>query len=149
MDVTNTTNTFTETPNVVGTWEFRVVIQSGTCSVTNSSSLFIQVQASSAGAVTGGSSPICLGSSTGIMTLAGHTGAVTNWQSSFNGGVWTDIVPFNTTASDTETPAIAGSWSYRAVTNSGTTLYSAPTTIVVNPATVGGTVDGWYNHLFR
>jgi PKD repeat protein len=138
-DIASTSTTYSEIPNVVGIWEYQAVVQNGTCSVVNSASVFIEVLTSNAGAVTGGNTPICLGTSTGILTLGGYTGTIVKWQKRVNGGTWIDIT--NTSATYSETPSSAGSWEYIAVVNSGTIMNSAPTTIVVNPTTVGGTVN--------
>ncbi len=129
-DIVNTTTTLTDSPNVTGTWEYRAVIQSGSCPVAYSSSSFVDVAPSNAGAVTGGSSPVCLGSSTGTMTLSGYTGTIVKWQKRVDAGLWTDIV--NTTATYSEIPSSAGTWEYRAVVNNVTDMASAPTTIIVN-----------------
>jgi hypothetical protein len=140
-EIANTLTTYSETPNAVGIWEYRAVVQSGSCGPTNSASINIEVLASNAGAVTGGSSPICLGSSTGTMTLSGNTGTIVKWQKRVDAAsIWTDIV--NTETTYVETPSNAGTWEYRAVTNSGTDLYSAPSTIFVYPISIGGTVSG-------
>ena len=140
VDVINTTSTFADSPNAVGTWEFRAVVQSGTCSVSNSASLFITVNTSSEGAVTGGTTPICLGSSTTTMTLAGYTGSIVKWQKHVDGGSWIDIN--NTTTTYSEIPATAGTWEYRVIVHNISDLPSAPASIVVNPVSVGGTVTG-------
>ncbi len=140
-DISNTALTYSETPNAVGTWLYRAVVQSGACSVAYSATVSVQVLASSSGAVTGGNSPICLGTATGTMTLGNYTGTIVKWQKSSDGGtIWTDIA--NTTTTYSETPLTAGTWLYRGVVNNGSDLYSAPATIIVNPVSVGGTVSG-------
>ena len=101
------------------------------CSIAYSSSAFVTVSASSAGAVTGGTTPICLGTSTGTMTFSGYTGTIVKWQKQVNAGGYIDIVNITTTYS--EIPASAGTWDYRAVVNNGVDMFSAPTTIIVNP----------------
>ena len=75
------------------------------------------------------------------MTLSGNTGTIVKWQKRVDAAsIWTDIA--NTGTTYVETPSSAGTWEYRAVTNSGTDLYSAPAAIFVDPASVGGTVSG-------
>ena len=100
----------------------------------------ITVLASNAGAVTGGTSPICLGSSTGTMTLSGYTGTIVKWQKRVNAGAWTDIA--NTAATYSETPASAGTWEYVGVVQNATLMTSLQTIIDVSPLSVGGTVTG-------
>lgn len=139
--IASTSNPFSEIPSAVGFWDYRAVVQSGNCSEAYSNSVQIEVLASSGGSVSGGSSPICLGSSTGTMTLSGYTGTIIRWQKSNNGGtIWTNITNTNTTYS--ETPVTAGTWLYRVELFTTVTVYSAPQTIVVNPTTVAGTVSG-------
>ncbi|PKP04728.1 MAG: hypothetical protein CVU11_04040, partial [Bacteroidetes bacterium HGW-Bacteroidetes-6] len=143
-DIVNTTATYSETPGTAGTWLYRAVVQSGVCSTSNSASFSVTVDPTTvAGSVSGSSPNICLGSSTGTLTLSGYTGAIVKWQKSDNGGsTWTDIT--NTAATYSETPGTAGTWLYRAVVQSGlcTTLNSASYSIVVAPASVGGSVSG-------
>ena len=140
-DIANTAATYNEIPNLTGIWEYRAVVGSGSCSPVNSSSVTVEVLASSAGAVTATISTLCLGGSTGVMTLSGYTGTIVKWQKRVDGSLtWTDIA--NTTTQYTETPSSAGVWEYRGVTNSGSDLYSAPASITVDPVTVGGTIAG-------
>ncbi|MBU0488210.1 MAG: hypothetical protein KKD31_09715, partial [Bacteroidetes bacterium] len=85
------------------------------------------------GTVSGGTTPICNGGSTGTMTLSGHTGSIVKWQKRVNAGGWTDIT--NTTTTYSETPSSAGTWEYRAVIQNGPcgSANSAARTIIVNP----------------
>ncbi|MHC1707866.1 MAG: beta strand repeat-containing protein, partial [Bacteroidales bacterium] len=97
------------------------------------------------GSVTGGTTPICLGNSTGTMTLSGHTGSVVKWQKRVNSGVWTDISNTNLTYS--ETPSSVGTWDYMAVVQNSvcSQANSNPVSIVVNtvpaqPSTITGSI---------
>ncbi len=140
IDIVNNSATYSEIPNAIGLWEYRAVVQSGSCLVANSASVIIEVLASNAGAVTGGLTSICLGSSTGTLTLGSYVGTIVKWQKRLNSGTWVDIS--NITTIYAETPLSAGTWEYRAVVNSGTDLYSAPMVIIVNSTSVGGSVTG-------
>jgi hypothetical protein len=140
IDEANTASSYSDIPNAVGTWEYHVAVQSGNCPEAYSTSTYVVVQASNAGAVTGGNSPICLGTSTGTMTLGSYTGTIVKWQKSVNAGIWSDIA--NTTTTYSETPATAGKWEYRAVVHNSTDLFSAPASVVVDATTVGGAVTG-------
>ncbi|MBV5323109.1 MAG: hypothetical protein JZU60_04660, partial [Ilumatobacteraceae bacterium] len=93
------------------------------------------------GSITG-TSTIVYGSSTGTMTLSGHTGGstVVKWQKSLDKGSWADIT--NTTTTCSEIPTAPGTWQYRAqVTSSTCTAFSEPFSIVVTKKelTIGGT----------
>ncbi len=72
-------------------------------------------EAAVGGTVTGGGT-IDLGDPIPTLTLSGHTGDIDRWQKSLEGGGWTDIAHTSTTFS--ETPSVAGTWSYRAVLTS-------------------------------
>lgn len=65
------------------------------------------------GNVTGTSTNICEGESTGTLTLSGQTGSVLQWQKRLNGGSWLDIIHTATTYS--EVPSSSGLWEYRAL----------------------------------
>ncbi len=142
-NVNNTTTTYTYTPGSVGTWEFRALVQSGSCSQAYSSVLQVVVDPTSVGGTTsGGNSPICINSPTGNILLSGYTGNVVRWQWRRNGGGWNNIA--NTTTILNYTPTNSGTYDFRAEIKSGScpSVYSSLTTIVVNPATVGGSVGG-------
>ena len=91
-DIANTTTHLDDTPASSGIWMYRAVIQSGACDVAYSSTCTITVNpASVGGSITGGTSSICSGNATGLMTLSGHSGTVVNWQKRINSGSWTNI----------------------------------------------------------
>ncbi len=142
-NVANTTATYTFTPGAVGTWEFRALVQSGSCSQVYSSAFQVVVDPTSVGGTTsGGTSPICINTPTGNITLSGHTGNVVRWQWRRNAGSWNNIA--NTTTTLNYTPTNSGTYDFRAEVRSGScpSVYSTLTTIVVNPVSVGGSVTG-------
>ena len=91
---------------------------------------------SAGGTLTGGTSPITYGGSTGNISLSGHTGTVVNWQKMVGSGSWADIT--NTTTTFTESPASTGTWQYRAQVKSGAcpTVFSNSSSISVLPKTL-------------
>ncbi len=94
-----------------------------------------------AGTVAGGTT-ICSGSTSALLTLSGHTGTVTKWQSSVSPfSTWTDIV---NTATTYTSGALTATTQFRAVVQSGScaSANSAVTTVTVDPTTVAGTVAG-------
>ncbi|PLW93071.1 MAG: hypothetical protein C0592_07530, partial [Marinilabiliales bacterium] len=143
-DIANTADTYSETPASAGTWLYRAVVQSGTCSEDFSASHSVTVYPVSVGGTLSGTfTQICVGDPTGTMTLTGYTGTINKWQVSTDGGsTWTDIA--NTTATYSETPVGAGTYDYRVEVQSGSCppSYSNNYNIVVNPTSVGGTVTG-------
>ena len=142
-DVVNSTNIYNDIEIQAGLWEYQAVVQSGSCPAANSNIVAITLLPSNAGAITGGTSPLCFGSSTGTMTLSGYTGTVVKWQKHLIGGAWSDIA--NTAATYSEIPSSAGTWEYRAVVHNSADMTSATATIVVDATTVGGTVTGGTN----
>jgi len=94
------------------------------------------------GTITGGSTPICLGSSTGVMTLSGHSGNVIRWEVDRNGLGFNPIA--NTTTTHSETPALAGTYTYQAVLGNGVCaqVFSATRVIVVNARPTSATLNG-------
>ncbi len=143
-DIVHTDPVYSTTPSSSGTWLYRGVVKSGECASDNSTPVSIEVNPNTvAGAVSGGTSPICIGSSTGTLTLSGHTGDILNWQKSSDGGsTWTDIS--HTSATYSEIPSSSGTWSYRAVVQSGacSSLPSTSVDIDVDPTSVAGSISG-------
>lgn len=141
-DITNTSTTYTSANlNTPGTYWYRAVVQSPGCNVQFSNHTVVIVNPSSdGGSINGGSSPLCIGSSTGTMTLTGYTGTIERWEKRLDSGTWITIS--NTSNTYSEIPSSAGTWEYRAVVKSGVCpeTYSGIKTIIVNQASVGGSV---------
>ena len=95
------------------------------------------------GTLGGGTSPLCLGSATGTMTLIGYTGTIVQWERQVNSGGWSNINNGGN-ATLSEIPWSSGVWQYRvAVQNGSCSLaYSSIVSITVNPTTVGGWISG-------
>ncbi|QEC66767.1 T9SS type A sorting domain-containing protein [Panacibacter ginsenosidivorans] len=137
--ITNTTTTQSYT-NIIQTTQFRAVVQSGACSITNSSSATITANPVSIGGAVSGTATVCSGSNSGTLTLSGQTGNVVRWESSVNSGTtWTTIA--NTTTSQSYTN-LTQTTQYRAIVQSGvcSIANSSSVIITVNPVSVGGTL---------
>ncbi|HEV7346676.1 Ig-like domain-containing protein, partial [Telluribacter sp.] len=140
-DIANTTTSYTAT-NQTQTTQYRALVQSGSCSVATSSVATVTISPASVGGAIAGSTTVCTGTNSTTLTLSGHTGSITKWQSSTNNGTtWTDIA--NTTTSYTATN-LTQSTQYRAVVQSGScsAVNSATATVTVSPASVGGAIAG-------
>jgi|GEM_PF-6509184 len=140
-DIPNTALTYTSGA-LTQTTQFRAVVQSGVCSTANSSATTVTVDPTSVGGSVIGGTTICSGSTSGLLTLSGHTGTVVKWQSSvapFSN--WTDIP---NTALTYTSGALTQTTQFRAVVQSGvcSTANSSATTVTVDPTSVGGTVAG-------
>lgn len=136
-------NTATENyTNVVTTTMYAVIVQSGVCVSDTSSIATITVDPPTVGGTTATSATVCAGNNSGVITLSGHTGSIVNWNTSTDGGVtWTTISNTTTTQSYSN---ITSTTFYRVTVKSGVcnSDTSTSTIITVNPAVIGGTVNG-------
>lgn len=141
-----TTATFTPPSATAATNYYYVVVANSGCTSVKSASTtsaYIVSPLSVGGNVTG-STTACSGTNSTTLTLSGHTGSVTKWQSSsvsnFSSGV-TDIV--NSTTSLTVTNLSTTTY-YRAVLTSGACAdaNSSIATIAVDLSSVGGILSG-------
>jgi len=82
-----------------------------------SAPLLIEIFPAAVPGVVTGDSSICLGQSTGTLTLSNYTGSILKWQKSYNGGNWVDIAAY--TDSYSEIPVSSGLWTYRAMVKRG------------------------------
>ncbi|MEP4533759.1 MAG: Ig-like domain-containing protein, partial [Cyclobacteriaceae bacterium] len=142
-DIANTTTSLTAT-NLTATTYYRAVVQSGVCATANSATGTVTVDPASVGGSIAGSATVCTGTNSTTLTLSGHTGSVTKWQSSTSSDFSTALTDIaNTTTSLTATNLTATTY-YRAVVQSGVcaTANSATGTVTVDPASVGGSIAG-------
>ena len=127
-----------DTGNLTATTQFRAKVQSGGCTVLDSSAATVTVNpVSVGGSATPTDTTLCSGSSTTI-TLSGQTGAILRWETSLDGSTWTTNA---TTANPLNTGNLTATKHFRAVVQSGlcSPATSAEAVVTVNPATVGGT----------
>ncbi len=118
--------------------------QSGTTFVSgcNTATLNLTILPASVGGTVAGGTTICTGSTSALLTLSGHSGTITKWQSAVSPfSTWTDI---ENTATTFTSGALTATTQFRAVVQSGSCAVanSEVTTVTVNPTTVGGTVTG-------
>jgi len=127
--------------NLLQTRQYRVQVASGSCASAFSSTGTVSVNALSVGGTTSPAAlTVCIGSNSGNVTLAGHTGSVLRWQYSTDGGtVWTNIANATTTNAYTN---LVTSTMYRAVVQSGVCAVSnsSAATISTASSTVAGNV---------
>ena len=139
--IANTSTTYTSGA-LTQTTKFRAVVQSGVCSEANSADTTVTVDpASVGGSVTGGTT-ICEGSTSGTLTLSGHTGSVVRWERSISPFSSWSVVPHTSTTYTSG--SLSQTTKFRAVVQSGvcSEANSADTTVTVDPASVGGSVTG-------
>jgi len=141
QNISNTTNTYNENLTTAGTYEFRVLVQNGTCASAYSNLVTITVdEATVGGTLTSANTEVCINSNSGVMTLSGNVGNIVRWEKRVNGGVWQNIS--NTTNTYNENLTTAGTYDFRVLVQSGAcaSAYSNVVTIAVDEATVGGTL---------
>ncbi len=117
VNIFETTPTYSETPLSSGDWEYRALVQSGGCDSAFSAAVTVTVNETTVGGAVTGGGVISPGSSTGILTLSGHTGDVVRWQRKQDSGAWIDISHTGTTYS--ETISIEATYYFRAVVRNG------------------------------
>jgi Fungalysin metallopeptidase (M36)/Fungalysin/Thermolysin Propeptide Motif len=138
--IANTTTTLAYT-NLTQTTQYRAVVQTGTCDPANSSVATITVTNTSVAGMITGSTSVCSTANTGTLTLTGHTGSITGWQSSTDNFA-TNTPIANTTASLTYTN-LTQTTQYRAIVQNGTCDASNSTTAVITVSTLSaGSVTG-------
>ena len=147
---TTVSYTFTTTANlsVPGVYTFTAYSTLATDINTTNDAFIGYVVTSTApsvgGTVSGGTN-VCTGSNAGVLTLAGHTGSVTNWEYSVDGGTtWISISNTTTTQSYFNLTVVT---LYRAQVQNGTCAAATSTSasMTIDPPTVGGTVSGTAN----
>lgn len=120
--------------NLIATTQYKALVQNGAaCSIDTSAAAIITVDPKTVGGtVTPASTTICLGQNAdNLLTLNGHTGAVQNWQRSFDNSTWTGVIPVNPTATHPVLGVNATQY-YRAVVKSGVCPADTSTIATIN-----------------
>lgn len=131
---TNTSGTF------IYTLESVTDASSTSCNQPQSGSVTITVTPASVGGVLSGSTNVCTGVNSTLLTVGGYTGAIYDWEySTDGGGVWSSIGFIGNTYTVTN---LVQTTQYRVVVKSGNCAeaFSTVATITVTPATLGGAV---------
>ena len=133
-EITSSPYTVSVSPDETTTYTL-LAVSSANCDGTFSGSATITVyQVQQDGILSGGTTPNCLGNSTGTLTLTGNSGTILYWQKRLGTETWQDIAHTGSTYS--EIPSSAGTWEYRVVLSgggAGCPNSSSSVTIVVNP----------------
>lgn len=134
VDIANTTNTLTVT-NIMTTTYYRAVVQSGNCTVVNSSQVKLTVLNSPNGGTLSGSTTVCYGTNSTVLTVAGHTNnSIQKWQSSPVSDFSFGVLDIANTATTLTVTNLTATTHYRVVVaNMNCTAYSTTATITVNP----------------
>lgn len=139
--ITNTTTTL-NTGSLSETTRFRAILQSGACAQASSSSATITVTAAVVAGEVTGSTSVCTGANSGLLTLTGHSGTIIRWESAVS--PFTTWTPITNTSTTYTSGALTATTKFRAVLQNGscTAVTSTEATIEVSPLTVGGSVSG-------
>jgi hypothetical protein len=127
--IANTSTTLTAT-NLSATTSYRAVLQSGSCSIANSSLATVTVNPPSVGGTVSGGTTVCSGTNSTVLTLAGHIGTVVRWESSLNNFATAGSTIANTSTTMTVTN-LSATTSYRAVLLSGVCAAATSGTVTV------------------
>jgi hypothetical protein len=125
-------NTYIPSTSTAGVLFYYCVITNPCGSLSSNSSGAITVNASVGGSISG-STTVCSGTNSTILTLSGHTGSVTRWESSLDNFATAGTTIANTTTTLTATN-LNTTTSYRALVTNGscTAANSASATLTVN-----------------
>jgi hypothetical protein len=139
--ISNTTTSLTETLSTAGTYYYRAVV-SGCGSSVNTNGYPVTVTAGTppvGGTISSSSS--CSGTNTITLTLSGHSGNITKWQFSTDGGyVWTDVA--NTTNTLTANN-VTSNRRYRAIVSTATQACGNESSSSGEVTVFGTTVVRW------
>ncbi len=136
------TITISGTPTASGTFTYSIPLTGGAGFVNATGT--ITVSPASVGGTIAGSATVCTGTNSTTLTLSGHTGAITRWESSTSSTFASAVTGIaNTTTTLTATNLTTTTY-YRAVITSGScaAANSATVMVTVTPASVGGTIAG-------
>ncbi len=141
-NIANTTATLTAS-NLSATTSYRAVVKSGACATDNSTSATVTAIPAPVGGSIAGSTTVCTGTNSTVLTLSGITGTVNRWESSLDNFATAGNVISNTTNTFTANNLTA-STNYRAIVTNGACPDANSTTaaITVSPASVGGSISG-------
>lgn len=122
------------------TW-FRRNVTSGVCGNDNTSAIEVTVAPTSVGGSIAAATSVCEGTNGATLTLSGHTGTITRWESNVEGAGWTDIG--NGATATLAYLNLTDSTKYRAIVTSGScpAATSAEVDIDVAPTSVAGTIS--------
>lgn len=150
-DISNTSTSLTYTTSGTSNLYFRAVVANSTCGTSANSNIYTITISSGTNPV-GGSINIgehCGGTSvSGTLTLSGHTGSISRWEYSTDGGIIWNTVP-SSTAATLSYSGVTSNRLYRALLTSGTcgSAYSSYGEVIIYGSTVwkwlGTTNSSW------
>ncbi|MCC7303570.1 MAG: gliding motility-associated C-terminal domain-containing protein [Bacteroidia bacterium] len=126
--------------NLVTTTMYRAVVNNGICPNVNATPATVFVSPAAVGGTVSTNATVCAPTNSGLLSLAGHTGTVSRWEYSTDGGfTWVNIS--NTTTSHTYSNLTVTTRFRARISNGSCTAVSTAAIITVTPASVGGTTS--------
>ncbi|MEI8073504.1 MAG: PKD domain-containing protein [Bacteroidota bacterium] len=127
----NSTNHLDYT-NLTTATEFRVLVQSGVCSLAYSNQLPISITAATIAGTISGTTTVCSNNNNGSLTLIGNNGNILHWESSSdNGNNWTIIA---NTSNLLNYQSLNTTTVYRALVQNGLCAFEYTNTVTINVA---------------
>jgi len=141
-DISNTTTQLTAS-NLTQTTYYRALVKSGVCSQTTSATATVTVDPVSVGGSISGSTTLCTGTNSTVLTLSGQTGSIQKWQSSLSSD-FSGATDISNTTTELTASNLTQTTYYRALVKSGvcSQTTSATATVTVDPVSVGGSISG-------
>ncbi|MCX6271516.1 MAG: hypothetical protein NTU44_09905 [Bacteroidetes bacterium] len=133
ISISNALTTYSETVTDPGTWEYRAIVDNGSCQDVYSTPATIIVTPSTVGGKVNPDATKCSGQNSGLLTLANFTGSIIKWQYSVAPfSSWTDIT---NTSSTYTSGMLTQTIHFRAVVKNGVCQaeYSEAAVITVVP----------------
>jgi gliding motility-associated-like protein len=140
INISNTTTSQAYT-NLTVTTMYRARVGNGVCPSVASTGATITVDPVVMGGTISGGATVCATANSGTLTLGSYSGTIVTWETSTDAGVtWT--ANSNTTNTENYTNLTDTTW-YRVIIASGVCGgdTSSVAVVIVDPATVGGTVS--------
>ncbi|OYU84025.1 MAG: hypothetical protein CFE24_08775, partial [Flavobacterium sp. BFFFF2] len=111
---------------------------------SSGNSNYIVVNAASVGGSIAGGATVCTGTNSTNLTLSGHTGSITKWQSSSSSDFSTGVSDIANTTTSLSASNLTATTYYRAVVANAScaSANSSSATVTVSPTSVGGSVSG-------
>ncbi|MCX6181434.1 MAG: hypothetical protein NT150_05875 [Bacteroidetes bacterium] len=140
VNISNVASSYSYTNNTATT-KYRVVVQSGTCSASNSNTATVTIDPTTLGGSVDTNTTVCFFFNSGTLNLSGQTGSIVGWESSTDNFATTSNIA-NTSSTNNYT-ALTATTKFRAVIKSGVCPidYSTAATITTDAPTVAGTVS--------
>lgn len=143
-NIANTTDSLVVT-NLSSTTYYRVVVKSGVCSADTSNIAHILVNSAPAGGTLSGGGHFCPTVAFPVLFLTGQVGTILRWEQSTVSNFSSNVTVINFTSTNYSTTILTPStFYYRAVIGNGVCpiVYSTIDTIIIDSASVGGTITG-------